>query len=142
MGSRLLALFVNSSLHRLKLEMRALAVLILMLLSGISSANTDEPMAGEGIFANYCAMCHLPPSARESSIGPSLKGVFGRPVASFPGFTYTPAFRSLKGVWSESALNDFIIKPMARVPGTAMAFGGLSDANDRNTLITYLKNLN
>jgi cytochrome c len=103
------------------------------------SANADSSSDGSQVFENYCSMCHLPLAPGQPSIGPSLKGIVGRSIGSLPGFNYTAALSSWKGNWSEENLNQFLLDPMNKAPGTAMAFGGISDEQDRKALIGYLK---
>jgi len=45
-------------------------------------------------------------------------------------------------VWDEKTLNLFLAKPLALVPGSTMAYDGISDARDRGGLIAYLKAVN
>lgn len=121
--------------------MRTLISLCLVLLSGFPSVYAGPETDGEEVFQTFCAMCHLPASPLEPSIGPSLKGVVGRQIARLPGFFYTSAFKKQQGVWTDLALSEFLSAPMKKVPGTAMAFGGLSNADERLSLIAYLKKL-
>ena len=42
-------------------------------------------------------------------------------------------------VWSEASFKDYIVNPMARVPGTKMAFGGIKNEKEIGDLWGYLK---
>lgn len=74
-------------------------------------------------------------------IGPDLYGVVGRPVASSPGFEYSPALRHYGGVWTPARLDRFLANPQAEVPGTAMDFAGVPDSARRAQLIRYLSDI-
>lgn len=95
--------------------------------------------AGKTAFAE-CGICH---SAQKgvNSLGPSLYGVVGRPVASAPGFTYSPAMQKKGGAWTDAAINALITDPRGAVPGTRMTFAGEKDAAKRTAIIAYLKTL-
>ncbi|MGD9864592.1 MAG: cytochrome c family protein [Pseudodonghicola sp.] len=105
----------------------------------------DEMMAsadvakGAKVFKK-CQACH---KAEEgvNATGPSLYGVVGRPVASVAGFGYSAAMSGHGGDWTPEALNEFLTKPAAAVPGTAMSFAGLGKEADRVNLIAYLDSL-
>lgn len=42
-------------------------------------------------------------------------------------------------VWNETALNTYLEKPNAYVPGTRMSYRGMSNINDRLDVIAYLR---
>ncbi|MBL8577291.1 MAG: c-type cytochrome [Mesorhizobium sp.] len=84
-----------------------------------------------------CAHCHQAgPGARNTS-GPVLTGVLGRKSA-LTDYPYSRAMRAAAIVWDEPTLRAFLKAPQSIVPGTRMAFGGMSDA-DMDGLIAFLK---
>jgi len=95
---------------------------------------------GEAIFATSCSGCHKLGDGTSHRIGPDLWGVIGRDVASADGYVdYSPALRGFGGKWNEQRLEKFITNPQHVVPGTAMEFDGLADANSRRQVIDYIK---
>jgi cytochrome c len=64
--------------------------------------------------------------------------VVGRKAGSLPGYAYSPAMKAQDFVWTEAKLDQWLTRPSAVVPGTAMAFEGLPKAEDRAALIAYL----
>jgi cytochrome c len=89
-----------------------------------------------------CQICHnLGPNA-VSKVGPPLNGVIGRPVASWPGYSYSPGlkkFAETTKTWTEAALDKWLTNPRADVPGTKMIFPGLHAPQQRADVIAYLK---
>ena len=87
-----------------------------------------------------CQACHkVEPGV--NATGPSLYGVVGRQVASEAGFGYSDAMKAHGGDWTPEALNEFLHKPSAAAPGTAMSFAGLPKIGDRADVIAYLDSL-
>ncbi len=97
--------------------------------------------AGKGarVF-NKCAACHAVEQG-VVKVGPSLFGVVDRAEGS-EEFGYSDSMLALGGTWTVEALNEFLTKPSAYVPGTTMGFAGLSKEKDRANLIAYLSTLN
>ncbi len=87
-----------------------------------------------------CAACHKIADGANAT-GPFLYGVVGRPVASAAGFGYSGAMTEKGGDWTAEALDVFLTKPAADVPGTAMSFSGLKKQADRINVIAYLDSL-
>jgi cytochrome c len=86
-----------------------------------------------------CASCHELAPSGVKRIGPSLKGVLGRKAGSLADFAYSPAMKATDFVWDDTMLDRWLEKPGAVVPGTAMAFAGLPDRDDRQAVIAYLR---
>lgn len=72
--------------------------------------------------------------------GPNLRGVYGRPAGTVPGFVYSSAFlKSLKGMeWNDAALDVWITNSQKWVPGVYM-FYKQTDPEVRRKIILYLK---
>lgn len=87
-----------------------------------------------------CAACHKLEEGANGT-GPYLYGVVGRPVAGAEGFGYSAAMQEKGGEWTPEALDAFLAKPSADVPGTSMSFAGLKKVTDRVNLIAYLDSL-
>jgi cytochrome c2 len=85
-----------------------------------------------------CAACHVKPEGQDISVGPDLKGVVGREVASIDDFEYSPAMKATGGKWTRERLDQFLANPGAAVPGTTMMFQGIADEGTRRKLIEYL----
>lgn len=92
--------------------------------------------AGEGQFRK-CASCHKLDGT--DGVGPHLNGIVDRPKAAIAGFPYSDAIMALTAeAWTAENLDGFIENPKAYMPGTKMAFPGISDAEDRANLIAYM----
>jgi len=98
-------------------------------------AEAADAARGEQLYAR-CAACHALGSDR---VGPRHCGLLGRRAGSVPGFLYTDGMKNSKLIWNEKALDRFLAKPMAVVPGTSMTYDGVLDAQDRADLIAYLR---
>lgn len=97
-----------------------------------------DPARGEQLFVK-CAACHVADGSGTTLVGPDLRGIIGRKIASVAGFPYSPAMAAVSGDWSAEMLDRFIAAPMSLVPGTQMAFAGLRRPDDRRELICYLQ---
>jgi cytochrome c len=86
-----------------------------------------------------CAACHAMTAKGPAKIGPHLQGLVGRKAGTVAGFRYSPAMARANLVWTEDALDRWLQRPTALVPGTSMAFAGMADAAQRKALVAYLK---
>ncbi|MDB5367962.1 MAG: hypothetical protein JWM77_3889 [Rhodospirillales bacterium] len=101
----------------------------------LASANVAN---GEKI-AGQCKSCHTFEKGGPNRVGPNLWGVVGNHHAHAEGFAYSAAMAGLKDkTWDFAALNEFIYKPAAAVPGTKMGFAGLKKTQDRADLLAWL----
>ena len=122
-------------------SMKKLMFVGLALMALASSALADgDAAAGEKVFIK-CKACHENEKG-VNKIGPTLKGVVGRPAASVPDYKYSDAMKA-KGaagmVWDEATLTAYLPDPRKFVPGTKMAFAGLKKPEEVANVIAYLK---
>ena len=69
-----------------------------------------------------------------------LHGVFGRRIATLPGYNFSPALKKLDIVWTpETVAKLFEIGPMAYTPGTKMPEQTIGSAEDRDALVKFLE---
>lgn len=118
---------------------QAAALLALLLQSTAHAQPAADPQVARGqrLFLR-CVACHDVSDSKVVKIGPNLKGVVGRAVASQPGFGYSPALKKLSFTWDEARLSSWLERPGAVAPGTSMVFEGLPAEADRKALIAYL----
>ena len=88
-----------------------------------------------------CLECHDLSAAASSAGRIPLGGIAGRPVASAPGVDYSPALKSLGGIWTAARIDAFIAAPDAVAPGTAMPSIPINDAAVRTEIVNFLANL-
>ncbi len=92
---------------------------------------------GEEVF-RACAACH---TEKPDGLGPSLKGVIGRKAGALEDFRYSNPMKRANLVWDETNLREFIADPQAKVRGTRMPFGGLSEPADIDDVVAYIATL-
>ncbi len=113
----------------------------LILLGSQASAQAladAQDIAGKRLFLR-CASCHALNANAPGRIGPALQGVVGRKAGSLAGAKYSAAMLATDFVWTDAMLDKWLTKPNSVVPGTAMAFAGIPNPQDRQALIAYLK---
>jgi cytochrome c2 len=94
---------------------------------------------GETLFATQCSGCHAIVDGMSHRLGPDLRGVVGRRIASARGYEeYSAALRAQRGEWTQERLDEFLHDPQAMAPGNSMGFAGVQDAKHRAALIEYL----
>ena len=99
---------------------------------------TASPERGEALF-RVCRACHGIDEGATQTLGPHLRGVVGRPVASAEDYErYSPAMTSVGGTWSVERLDRYLHQPAAEVEGTSMVFPGIADAGERADIIAWL----
>jgi cytochrome c len=100
------------------------------------AAYGDDP--GAQVF-RACIACHTLRSDEGNRAGPTLHGVFGRRIASLPGYNFSEALKHLDIVWTpETVAKLFEIGPARYTPGTKMPEQHIGTA-DRAALIEFLK---
>lgn len=104
-------------------------------------ANADV-QAGQQMAQRLCASCHTFNEGGRNGVGPNLYAIVGQPHAHVDGFNYSSAMQGKhEEPWSYEALNAFLRRPSAAIPGTRMAFAGISNAQQRANLIAYLRSI-
>jgi len=92
-----------------------------------------------------CAACHVFEKGGANRVGPVLWDVVNRPIASVPGYNYSPALTAFAEggakTWTVDELNPYLENPRGHVPGTKMAFAGLKSEEERAQVIAYLRSL-
>jgi cytochrome c len=104
-------------------------------------AAVDELVGGRGarVF-RMCSACHTLDPDDANRAGPTLHGIFGRPIATAEGFVYSEALSGMDIVWTpETVARLFEIGPNAMTPGTSMPEQRIADADDRAALIEFLE---
>jgi len=105
----------------------------------------DDPLAayandpGAQVF-RACVACHTLTPDEGNKAGPSLAGIFGRKIATLPGYRYSDALKRMDIVWTpETVAKMFEVGPMTYTPGTKMPEQTISSPEDRKALVEFLE---
>ena len=87
-----------------------------------------------------CIACHTLSRDEGNRAGPTLAGIFGRRIASLPGYNFSEALKKLDIVWTpETVAKLFELGPAAYTPGTKMPEQRIGSAEDRAALVQFLE---
>ncbi len=87
-----------------------------------------------------CVACHTLSSDQSNKAGPTLSGIFGRRIATLPGYNYSEPLKKLDIVWTpETVSRLFEIGPAAYTPGTKMPEQIIGSDEDRKALVQFLE---
>jgi cytochrome c len=105
----------------------------------------EDPLAafagdhGADVF-RACVACHTLRADEGNRAGPSLHHIFGRRIATLPGYNYSPALKNLDIVWTpETVAKLFELGPATFTPGTKMPEQRITSADDRAALVRFLE---
>ena len=119
---------------------KTFAALALLAASTTLANAAGDAKAGEAVFKR-CAVCHTSDKGGGDALGPNLFGVVGRKAASRPGFAYSAPLQKSGIVWNEATLTKWVAGPAKVVPGTKMAFAGISSKKQQADVTAYLASL-
>ena len=121
---------------------RLFAVAIAIFAAPLSTADPMPDIEhGKATFNTMCGVCHSVQATGGPIEGPNLIGVVGRPAGSQPDFgKYSPALKASKLIWTVETLDQFLVSPMAMVPGTLMPML-IPDDKTRADVVGYLSTL-
>jgi cytochrome c len=86
-----------------------------------------------------CVACHTLSQADVQRAGPTLAGLYGRKIASLPGYRFSDALKKMDIVWTpETVSRLFEVGPSAYTPGTKMPEQRIGSAEDRHALTDFL----
>jgi cytochrome c len=87
-----------------------------------------------------CVACHTLGAEQANRAGPTLAGIFGRRIATLPGYHFSEALKRLDIVWTpETVSRLFEIGPSAYTPGTKMPEQRIGSEQDRAALVKFLE---
>ncbi len=105
----------------------------------------DDPLAayagdpGAQVF-RACVACHTLSPDEGNKAGPSLHGIFGRRIATLPGYHYSAALKRMDIVWTPATVAKmFEVGPMTYTPGTKMPEQKIGSAEERKALVEFLQ---
>ena len=114
-------------------------------IGAVTVGGPQDPLAayagdpGAEVF-RACVACHTLKPDEGNRAGPTLAGVFGRRIATLPGYNFSPALKSLDIVWSpETVAKLFELGPATFTPGTKMPEQKIGAAADRDALVKFLQ---
>jgi cytochrome c len=105
----------------------------------------EDPLArfagdpGAQVF-RACVACHTLSRDEGNRAGPTLAGLFGRRIATLPGYNFSAALKKLDITWTPQTVSKlFEVGPMAYTPGTKMPEQKIGSAADRAALVKFLE---
>jgi cytochrome c len=105
----------------------------------------EDPLAayagdhGAEVF-RACVACHTLRPDDGPRAGPSLSEIFGRRIATLPGYNFSPALKKLHIVWTpETIAKLFEVGPATYTPGTKMPEQKIGNPEDREALVRFLQ---
>lgn len=114
-------------------------------IGALVEAERNDPLAA---FAGHpgaeiykaCIACHTLKPDEGNRAGPTLYGIFGRRIASLPGYNFSPALTRMDIVWTKETVSALFEQgPMAYTPGTKMPEQRITSAEDRKALMDFLE---
>ncbi|MGL5166604.1 MAG: c-type cytochrome [Afipia sp.] len=104
----------------------------------------NDPLAsyagdrGAEIF-RACVACHTLTPDQGNKAGPTLSGIFGRKIATLPGYNFSEPLKKLDIVWTPETVSKlFEVGPAAYTPGTKMPEQLIGSDEDRKALVQFL----
>ncbi|TMK50365.1 MAG: c-type cytochrome [Alphaproteobacteria bacterium] len=86
-----------------------------------------------------CVACHTLSEKEVPRAGPTLAGLYGRRIASLPGYRFSEALKEMDIVWSpETVAKLFEVGPNTYTPGTKMPEQRIGSLEDRKALTDFL----
>jgi cytochrome c len=114
-------------------------------LGGRAPGGAGDPLAiyasdpGAQVF-RACVACHSLTTDAGNRAGPSLHGLFGRRIATLPGYNFSEALKRLDIVWTpDTVAKLFEDGPAAYTPGTKMPDQRIGAPADRAALVSFLE---
>jgi len=87
-----------------------------------------------------CIACHTLRPEQANRAGPTLAGIFGRRIATLPGYNFSEALRRLDIVWTPETVSKlFEVGPALYTPGTKMPEQRIGSEQDRAALVQFLE---
>jgi cytochrome c len=119
---------------------KSLIALALLASSTIVANAAGDAKAGAAIFKR-CAVCHTNDKGGGDGLGPNLFGIVGRKAATRAGFAYSAPLKKAGLTWTEANLTKWVAGPARVVPGTKMAFAGITSKKQQADVVAYLTTL-
>jgi cytochrome c len=114
-------------------------------LGSVLMGGPEDPLAayagdrGAEVF-RACVACHTLTPDEGNRAGPTLAGIFGRRIATQPGYNFSPALKQLNIVWTPATVAKlFEVGPAAYTPGTKMPEQKIGAPEDRDALVRFLE---
>jgi cytochrome c len=105
----------------------------------------EDPLAayagdpGAEVF-RACVACHTLSPDEGNRAGPTLHGIFGRRIATLPGYGFSDALKRLNIVWTPETVSKlFEVGPAQYTPGTKMPEQKIGSVQDRKALMDFLE---
>jgi cytochrome c len=111
------------------------AVMMAAMSTGAAAADVEN---GKSIW-NKCRACHQVGENAKNLVGPILNGLIGRKAGTVEGYNYSEANKASGITWDDATFREYIKNPKAKIPNTKMVFAGLTDEQDIDDLLAYLK---
>jgi cytochrome c len=114
-------------------------------IGSVTMGGPEDPLAayasdrGAEVF-RACVACHTLTSGEGNRAGPTLAGLFGRRIATQPGYNFSAALKKLDIIWTaETVAKLFEIGPATYTPGTKMPEQTIGAREDREALVKFLQ---
>jgi cytochrome c len=111
--------------------------LLPLLFAAQAAVAAGDAQRGAQLFGQ-CMACHSVQPG-EHMTGPSLAHVWNRKAGSQDFMRYSEPLKRSGVTWNDAALDAWLTAPEKFIPGNAMTFPGVRDAQARQDLIAYLK---
>jgi cytochrome c len=122
---------------------RLLALVAVLAAPAVFAAGAKPDIEnGKTVFSQQCGICHsVTKEPGGPALGPNMVGIVGRKAASVADFTmYSGPLKKYGVTWNAKTLDEFLVNPMLKVPGTTMPMM-LPDAKTRADVIAYMATL-